>query len=518
MNANNPVRICVPLCEKSLEALEHSVSSATTQGDLIEFRLDCLSRAELDQFDGLLRLVARTSSPTILTLRPNEEGGKCELDFEARHQFWLRLQEASGSYLMDMELDLIEGFFSSTGPSSLQIDWARVIASKHDFSGVPADLEQIYKRLARTPARIVKIAVQAHDITDCIPVFRLLNRARDERREAIAIAMGSAGMATRILGPSRGVFLTYGALDAEGATAPGQITAKELRDVYRIDKITGDTQILGLAGFPVTHSISPHIQNAAFARTNFDGVYIPFEVRDLAAFMKRMVHPRTRDIDWSFRGLSVTAPHKSAVMDHLDWIEPAATEIGAVNTVVVEAEALRGYNTDALAFIKTLTQAAGDLRDARCAIIGAGGAACAALWGLRQSGTRVTVFARDVKKAELLAERFDVDSTSLDSASFEGFDVVINATPLGTSGEQDMETPARASQLRGARLAYDLVYNPAQTQFLREAQEAGCKGFGGLAMLIAQAAEQFRLWTGLEAPEEIMQSAAVAALKIREGH
>ena len=513
MDTNNPVRICVPLCERSLEALEHSASTAASQGDLIEFRLDCLSRPVLDQIDDLLQLVVRTSSPTILTLRPSEEGGQRELNFDTRDEFWRSLQEAPGSYLMDLELDLIEGFVSSTRPSSPQIDWARVIGSKHDFSGVPANLEEIYQRLARTPARIIKIAVQAHDITDCIPIFWLLERARDECREAIAIAMGPAGIPTRILGPARGGFLTYGALDAKAATAPGQLTAKELRDVYRIDKITNKTQILGLAGFPVTHSISPHIHNAAFARTDFDGVYIPFEVRDLTAFIRCMIHPHTRELDWDFRGLSVTAPHKNPVMDHLDWVDSAAKEIGAVNTVVVEAEVLRGYNTDAPAFIKTLIQAVGDLRDARCAIIGTGGAACSALWGLKQCGSRVTVYARDVKKAKLLGERFGADSTSLDSPSFDGFDVVVNATPLGTSGERESETPARASQLRGARLAYDLVYNPAQTQFLREAEEAGCKALGGLAMLVAQAAEQFRLWTGLEPPEEVMQSVALDALK-----
>ncbi len=513
MDTNNPVRICVPLCERSLEALEQSASRATSEGDAVEFRLDCLSQPELDRVDELLRLAVRTGSLTILTLRPSEGGGKRELDYDARHEFWRRLQEAPGSNLMDLELDLVEELLSSNSSSSPEIDWTRVIGSKHDFSGLPSDLEQIYQRLARTPVKIIKIAVQAHDVIDCIPIFRLLKRAGHERRDAIAIAMGAAGIATRILGPSRGAFLTYGALDTEASTAPGQITAKELKDVYRIGGISAHTQILGLAGLPVTHSISPHIHNAAFARMDFDGVYIPFEVRDLASFIKRMVHPHTREMDWNFRGLSVTAPHKSTVMDHLDWIEPAAKEIGAVNTVVVEGEVLRGFNTDAPAFIKTLVQRVGDLRDARCAIIGAGGAASAALWGLRQSGSRVTVYARDIKKSELLAERFDAESASLDSASFQGFDVVINATPLGTSGKQETETPAGAGKLRGARLAYDLVYNPAETQFMREAQDAGCAVVGGLSMLIAQATEQFRLWTGLEAQEGFMQSAAIDALK-----
>jgi shikimate dehydrogenase/3-dehydroquinate dehydratase type I len=516
MDTNNPVRICIPLCERSLEALEVSASRATSEGDSVEFRLDCLPQSALDHIDKLLRLVARTDSLTVLTLRPSEEGGKRELDYGARDEFWRRLQDVPGSYLMDLELDLVEGLLTSDRSSSLAIDWARVIGSKHDFSGPPADVEQTYQRLAHTPVRIIKIAVQAHDATDCIPIFRLLKLAREEGREAIAIAMGPAGVATRILGPSRGAFLTYGALDKDASTAPGQITAQELRDVYRVRRVTSQTKILGLVGFPVTHSISPHIHNAAFDRTDFDGVYIPFEVRDLASFIKRMVHPRTREMGWNLRGLSVTAPHKSAVMDHLDWIEPAAKEIGAVNTVMVEEEVLRGYNTDAHAFIKTLIQRIGDLRDARCAIIGAGGAASALLWGLRQSGSRVTVYARDINKAEPLAERFGAQPASLDSALFEGFDVVINATPLGTSGKHETETPAHAGQLRGARLAYDLVYNPAETQFLREAQDAGCEILGGLSTLVAQAREQFRLWTGLEAPVDVMESAAVDALKTHQ--
>jgi len=496
-----------------LEALELSAAKVTSEGDGVEFRLDCLVQSELDHIDKLLQLAARTDSLTIFTFRPSDEGGKRELNYDARDEFWRRLQEAQGAYLTDLELDLVEGLITSNSTSSSPIDWARVIGSKHDFSGPPGDLEQIYERLARTPVRIIKIAVQAHDVTDCIPLFRLLKRAREEGREAIAIAMGPAGIATRILGPSRGAFLTYGALDKESSTAPGQITAKELKDVYRIGRITSKTEIFGLAGFPVTHSISPHIHNAAFARMGFDGVYIPLEVRDLASFIERMVHPHTREMDWNLRGLSVTAPHKTAVMDHLDWIEPAARDIGAVNTVVIEGGILRGYNTDAPAFIKTLVKKFGDLRDARCAIIGAGGAASAVALALNQNRSRVTVYARDVKKAARLAKRFDAEPASLDSASFEGFDVVINATPLGTSGKHEMETPARTGQLRGARLAYDLVYNPTETQFLREARDAGCEIFGGLSMLVAQATEQFRLWTGLEAPEKVMQWAAVEALK-----
>lgn len=505
MIAHDRVRICIPICEKSLNALKNAAARAAGEGNALEFRLDCLSESELKHID---QIITDTDLPTILTFRPAEQGGYRQLGYETRFEFWTRQPEWPSSYLMDLELDLVENLTLTA------IEWTRVIGSQHDFTGPPADLEQIYERLARTPVRIIKIAVQARDVTDCIPVFQLLDRARADAREVIAIAMGQAGLATRILGPARGSYLTYASLDNEAATAPGQVTAQQLKSLYRIDRLTRETQVMGLVGLPVAHSISPHIHNAAFAAVDFDGVYIPFEVHTVVSFIKRMVDPRTRELDWNIRGLSVTAPHKRTVMDQLDWIDPAAQEIGAVNTIVVEPESLRGYNTDGSAFINTLRRKAGDLRDARCAVIGAGGAASAALWGLKQTGCHATVFARDVKKAESLAETFNADVELLGSTAFDGFDVVINTTPLGTAGATETETPARAAQLRGARLAYDLVYNPTETQFLREAQDAGCDVLGGLAMLVAQATEQFKLWTGLQAPEEQMQIAARDALKV----
>ncbi|MDQ2921967.1 MAG: shikimate dehydrogenase, partial [Acidobacteriota bacterium] len=391
-------------------------------------------------------------------------------------------------------------------------DWSRVICSHHDFLGVPANLAEIYEAIAATPARILKIAVHANDATDCLPVFHILERALKDGREMIAIAMGTAGIATRILGPSRGAFLTYAALESEKGTAPGQISARELKQVYRIDKIDRQTQVFGLIGLPVCHSVSPLMHNAAFEAMAINAVYLPFEVRDVKGFIRRMIHPRTRELDWNFGGLSVTAPHKSALMDQLDWIDPAAEGIGAVNTIVVENGELQGYNTDARGLIKPLAQKFGELRAARCAILGAGGAARAALWGLRREGAQLTVFARNTEKAQVLAEKFGAALQTLVGASFDGFDVVINTTPLGTVGLFEPETPATARQLRGARLAYDLVYNPSETLFLREAKEAGCETIGGLSMLIAQAAEQFRLWTGADAPEGVMYEAAERAL------
>jgi 3-dehydroquinate dehydratase/shikimate dehydrogenase len=366
--------------------------------------------------------------------------------------------------------------------------------------------------MAATSARILKIAVQADDAIDCLPIFRLLERAQRNGREIIAIAMGQAGIMTRILGPSRGAFLTYGALDEEGATAPGQVTARDLREVYRSDRIDRQTEITGLIGQPVAHSLSPHIHNAAFAKADLNAVFIPLEVRDVDAFMRRMVRESSREIDWNVRGFSVTAPHKTAVMKHLDWIEPAAKEIGAVNTIVFSDGALTGYNTDAPAFLESLKGRFESLESARCAIIGAGGAARAIVWALQNAGASVSMFARDPAKARPIVDEFRIDAYDLEAANFERFDILVNATPLGTRGPHESETPATANQLRGVRLAYDLVYNPLETRFMRAARDAGCQVLGGLEMLIAQAVEQFEIWTNQRPDIDIMRAAAKRAL------
>jgi 3-dehydroquinate dehydratase/shikimate dehydrogenase len=506
-------RVCISLCEPTVAALEPAIAAAAAVCDLIEVRLDCLDPVELEQGRLLIeQALLKTGRESILTFRPAEQGGRRELDYAARYAFWQsRSSNAFAGGLLDLELDLVEGFNSpfNSSPDKLQqpFDWSRVICSHHDFGRLPADLDSIYERMTKTPARVLKIAVRADDVIDCLPIFELLKRAQTDGRELIAIAMGAAGVATRLLGPARGAFMTYASRDRETATAPGQVSVSQLKEVYRLDEINQQTQIFGLVGLPVAHSLSPLMHNAAFAAAATNAVYIPFEVRDLRQFFKRMVSPVTRELDWNLRGLSVTAPHKFAVMEQLDWIDPAAKEIGAVNTIVVEGDALRGFNTDAAGFIKPLVEMFGDLRGARCAVIGAGGAASAALWSIRKAGAETTIFARDVTKVKVPAQRFSAEWKQLDGAQFGGFDVVINATPMGTLGSLKTETPTTAAQLHGARLVYDLVYNPTETRFLREGRAAGCETLGGLPMLVTQAAEQLRLWTGSAPAEEVMYEA-----------
>src|SRR5689334_4248710 len=466
-------KICVPVCQTDLDTLP-----AIEGADLIELRLDCLERAPEN-------LAEKIRGPVILTYRPSEQGGHRELTREERLKFWKTAPRGENIW-WDIEGDLAH---------ELAPDWSRVIVSHHDFNRVPDDLHDLYQRLAATPAHVIKIAFQADDISDCIAAFELLARARREGREIIPIAMGNAGIATRVLGPSRGAFLTYGSQDDESATAPGQVTVRNLRELYRISEIDGDTIVCGVIGFPVMHSVSPRIHNGWFAAEGLNGVYLPLEVKDVHSFLTRMVHPRTRELSWNLRGLSVTAPHKQTVMEHLDWINPVAEEIGAVNTILVQTDRLLGFNTDAPGFLVPLVEKFESWPDRRVAIIGAGGAARAAIWALQKLRTDITIFARDVSHGRSLGDLFGVDCEPLASATFGDYDLVVNTTPLG-SGAYVEQSPVTAEQLSGVRCAYDLIYNPADTRFLREARTAGCDTIGGLEMLVAQGKIQFELWTG----------------------
>lgn len=505
MEAKPAARVCVPICEASLSKITAAMDHAATVADFVELRLDCLDQNELKTLKPEKLFHAK---PIILTLRSPDQGGHIELTAAQRVEFWTKWLQKTKDTFFDIELELLPLISTPAGP-----DWSRVIVSQHDFAGVPADLVAIYETMAASPAQIGKIAITADDVVDCLPVFDLLDRARAGGKKLIAIAMGSAGIATRILGPSRGGFLTYAALTQDSGTAPGQTTAHDLRSVYHIDKIDTDTFVCGIIGMPVMHSVSPHMHNAAMATHGLNGVYLPLEVRDVDAFFRRMVRPQTRELDWNLRGLSVTAPHKSTVLKYLDDIDEKAKQIGAVNTILIDDSKLYGYNTDADGFLEPLLQKLTSLVDLRVAVIGAGGAARAALWALTDRKAAVTLFARDAFRAEQLGKAFGLSVMDLATASFKNFDLVVNTTPLGSYGNLVAESPATVEQLAGAQLAYDLVYNPPETRFLANARAAGCEVLSGLDMLVAQARKQFEIWTGLSPETTTMLVAAHRALR-----
>jgi 3-dehydroquinate dehydratase/shikimate dehydrogenase len=283
--------------------------------------------------------------------------------------------------------------------------------------------------------------------------------------------------------------MTYASLDSDKETAPGQVTAQDLIEVYRAKELNENTEVYGILGSNTSVSLSPYIHNLAFKHHKLNSVFVPLQVHNLDEFILRMVKPETREIDLNFKGFSVTIPHKQSIIKHLDFIDETAKKIGAVNTVKIIDGKLYGYNTDAPGFIEPLKQVYGDLNGAKVAVLGAGGASKACVYGLEQNGANVTVFdGKSVRSSEFKAR------------SFAEFDVIVNTTPLGMKGKFEGETPLTAEQIQNANLIYDLVYIPFQTQFMSEADQVNVPKIGGMAMLVAQALEQQKIWTGLDAP------------------
>lgn len=506
----NKGKICVSVCAATADQLFEQIKRAEDLADVIEIRFDCLKESEFNVLNdksvsALYQKIPKISKDKVFlsTFRPKDQGGARELTPEERDYFW------NGGYEIgwaDCEEDYIENSFYWL--------WEERICSSHDFNGVPENLTEIYERLKASQADTLKIAVRVDDITDSIAVWKLLERAKSENQSIIPIAMGESGKWTRILGLAHGAMMTYASLDATSETAPGQVSAKDLIEVYRAKELNAETDVYGILGSNTGVSMSPYIHNAAFQHHNLNAVFVPLQVQNLDEFMRRMVLPATREIELNFKGFSVTLPHKQAIIKHLDELDETAAKIGAVNTVKIVDGKLYGYNTDAHGFIEPLLNSYGDLKNARVAVFGAGGAARAVVYALRTAGADVTVFARDPSKAESLAGDFQAAAAKLPVVNCElrDFDILVNTTPLGMKGKFDHHTPALAWQLEGLHLVYDLIYIPFQTPLMAEADKAEVPKIGGLAMLIAQAIEQQRIWTGLAAPMKEMSRAVLKRL------
>ena len=484
--------ICVPITETNPEAFLAAITEAAQSADVVELRLDYLTASDCTTVLEKLPALADGKN-LLLTFRPREQGGQRDLSLPDRQTFWRNLppELVRAIHFADFEFDLVESF-SQQSP----VPWEKVICSWHNFSETPDDLLARYDRMAVTPAAVVKIATMANGIGDCLRTFELIDYAKG-KKPVIALAMSLAGLATRVLSLSRGALLTFGSLRRGAESAAGQPTVSDLRDLYRIKQLNRETEIFGIIGNPVGHSRSPLMHNPALEQLGRNGVYLPFEVEDAAQFIRDFVRQTTKKLDWNLKGLSVTIPHKLAVMPHLDHIDATARTIGAVNTIVVEGEKLVGYNTDVTGAMKPLEEKI-ELRGARVAVIGAGGSARAICYGLNQRRADVTIFARDLRKAQPLADEFNTKLAALDTFS-GNTDIVINCTPIGMLHHSEGQSPLPAATLQGVKLVYDLIYTPEETALLRDAKAADCQTLGGLAMLVGQAAEQFRLWTGLEA-------------------
>ena len=467
---------------------------AEADADIIELRFDSLRPDEVHLAEVMLR-EASLLKPTILTFRSPEQGGGHPLTRDERLAFWSRTDV--GEWARDLEEDIIEQARKGT-----------TILSFHDFAGTTWT-DPVLKRMSSAEADIIKVAVTAHDVCDALPVWSMLDHTPAGNPRSIPIAMGDPGKWTRILGLAHGAFLTYASLSTGRETADGQITAHDLNSVYRAKELDRETQVYGVLGDPISSSLSPYMHNAAFAHAGINAVFIPFQVKDLDEFMRRMVLPDTREVELNFAGFSVTMPHKQAVQRHLTAVDRTAKAIGAINTIHIEDQRLIGYNTDAPGFLAPLKQRFGDLKDAKVAVLGAGGAARAVIYAILQEQAKVTLFARNAEKARPLADEFKIELLPIPTSGLPGYDIVVNATPLGMRGPCENLTPVTAEQLRGVRFVYDLVTRPDDTPLLREARKVGIPAIGGLEMLIAQGMRQFEIWAGLTAPAGVMRQAVL---------
>ncbi len=503
----NNGKVCVSVCAETAEEFIQNIRRAEKFADVIELRLDCLNK---DDVRGVVENLPKTEKTYLFTFRPREQGGNRDLTVVEKLKFWEHVFWSHDSdFMIDIEFD--HNLLNAVNPET-----KKRIVSSHSFDGTVTHIDQTWQVMSEISDSLIKIALQADDITDAIPVWKLLGVAKAENKQIIPIAMGEAGKWTRILGPAHGAFMTYASLESGRETAPGQITAKNLIEIYRVKQLDLETKVFGVIGDPVSQSLSPYMHNPAFVSSKINAVFIPFQVKNIDEFIRRMVRPETREVELNFTGFSVTMPHKQSIMKHLDALDPIAEKIGAVNTVKIEGERLTGFNTDAHGFITPLKAEFSNLDGARVAVFGAGGAARAVVYALKQENANVTVIARDERKARSLADEFGVSSNQISNFKSQisnrvgdQFDVVINATPMGMKGPNESEFLFAAEELVGVNYFYDLVTSAADTPTIREAKKAGVAANGGLEMLVAQGAKQFEIWTGREAPLELM-TASVA--------
>jgi len=492
----NTGKICISICAKTAAELRDKIERSADLADLIEIRFDCLHDAEVLRALELVLTRTERSAPLLATFRSKEQGGSNQIDLADRIRFWTSgINKAFWGG--DFEEDVID--------VSIEANWRNRIGSKHQIEGEPFDTISAYEKLASSDASIIKIATNSDQVTDGLDVWKLLDRANVENKPFIPVAMGEAGKWTRILGPAFGAYMTYASLEAGTETAPGQISAEDLTNVFRVNELNKNTAVYGIIGGDTSYTASPWMHNAAFKEAEMNCVFIPIQVRDLDEFMTRMVDDETREVEINFKGFSVTNPHKQTIIEHLHRIDKTAKVIGAVNTVKIENGELTGYNTDAPGFIAPLIKAFGKLKGANVGIAGAGGAARACTYALKEEGANVFIYSRRAKKAAALAEEFGVKAGSATNTFRPGqIDILVNATPLGTKGEYEDASIATASQMQGLKLVYDLVYNPFNTRLVQEAKIAGIPALGGADMVLAQGRKQFEIWTGETAPFQAM--------------
>ncbi len=454
---------------------------------LVELRLDYLQSSI-----NVKRLLADRPGPVVISCRRERDGGKSTLS-EPDRQMLLRTAISEGAEYVDIEEDI--------AASTPRFGQTKRIISLHNFRQTPADLPAIHARMAALDADIVKIATMANQPSDNLRMLRLI---RDSEIPTVGICMGDLGMPTRILAGKFGAPFTFATFHQERALAPGQLSFAQMTESYHYDDVAAATKVFGVIADPVGHSLSPLIHNAALLHAGIDAVYVPFRVppEHLEDFLASAG-------EWDLRGLSVTIPHKEAVLDKLTDRDEWVDGIGAANTIVFDGPARRGYNTDCHAAMESLERAMSSdgapatLSGKTALVLGAGGASKAIAYGLHQRGAQVVLTSRTLDRAKQLADRLGCRVVDWKSRHGVAPQVLVNCTPVGMHPNVD-ESPFDKHHLKPSMIVFDTVYNPESTLLVKFAREQSCRVVTGIEMFVRQAALQFKLFTGQEAPSDVM--------------
>lgn len=490
-------KICIALGFTDVAKLQDHARHEIEAGErFLEFRLDYLPRPE-DGVAIIRNFASEYPDVSILaTCRRHQNRGH----FNGSVDEQIRVLESAvdaGARAVDVEVETAESI-------GVKLDNLRgrtcFVLSYHHYESTPA-LEPVFRRMQKTQADAYKIVTTARKPVD-IAKLLALSKAHSRVR-FILLAMGEIGFPTRLLSPSWGGLYTYAAPNMAEGTAAGQMCARLLRNLYRIEKFTKNGKIYGVVADPVRHSISPAVHNRAFQSKRMDAIYLPF-----------LVHPPhlkdffTMAEAIGLSGASVTIPHKQKVMRYLDHIEPLARRIGAVNTVWRKAGKWRGTNTD----VEGVTVPLGKrvrLAKSSVLVVGNGGAARGAAFALADSGAKVSIVGRNPDRVRALAKVCGAEPLLKEQLGGRKFDAVVHATPLGMYPHVN---ECFFEDTIPGNLVFDMVYNPIETQLIQRARAQGAEVITGLEMFLEQAAHQFRIWTGDSAPRAAMEKAAVEAL------
>lgn len=477
---------CATLIATLTSAADPSMlAELTRSADWLEVRADLvgdLDPAELrGHFGGKL----------LYTLRSRVEGGSfagAEID-RRRRLIW------AGSRYDAVDL---EGARDGAPEVLAAVPQEKRVVSWH---GPALDLERLTRRfqdLLALPAAVYKLIPEARDANEGAVPIALLGRLR--RDDVVAFASGAAGSWTRLLAPRLGKPWVYGAA-GETPGAPGQPSIKSLRRDFGLPSLPPVRRIYGIVGHPVAHSLSPRLHNSAYRELGLEALYLPFDVSVFGDFWLEVVESSLfGDMGLELGGLSVTAPHKGVAMAIAGAVSPLAQRASSANTLVVREGVWEAESTDAEGVLGPLEDLDAAVAGARTAVVGAGGAGRAAACGLQRAGAQVTLINRSVDTGRSAAEQLGVPFTALGDFHPEDFDLLVQATSLGRSENDDL--PFDPRQVKDEAIVIDMVYGPdGVTALVAALRRRGVKAVSGLQVLLAQARRQFFLMTGRAMPE-----------------